>query len=72
MVDAYTFSVGGVLQQVIDGHAKPLAFFSKVLNSVQVNYCVFDRELLAMYLSLRHLGTFWRVALSPFLLITRH
>ena len=52
VVDASTSAVGGVLQQIIDGHAKPLAFFSKALNSAQVNYSVFDWELLAMYLSL--------------------
>ena len=52
VVDASTSAVGWVLQQVIDGHAKPLAFFSKALNSAQVNYSVFHRELLAMYLSL--------------------
>ena len=52
VVDASTSAVGGMLQQVIDGHAKPLAFFSKTLNSVQVSYSVFNRELLAMYLSL--------------------
>ena len=58
MVDASTSAVGGALQQVIDGHAKPLAFFSKALNSAQVNYFVFGRELLAMYLSLRHFRYF--------------
>ena len=58
MVDASTSAIGGVLQQVIDGHAKPLAFFSKALNYAQVNYSVFDRELLAMYLSLRHFRYF--------------
>ena len=58
VVDASTSAVGGVLQQVIDGHAKPLAFFSKTLNSAQVNYSVFDRKLLAMYLSLRHFRYF--------------
>ena len=58
VVDASTSAVGTVLQQVIDGHAKPLAFFSKALNSTQVNYSVFDRESLAMYLSLRHFRYF--------------
>ena len=58
MVDASTSAVGGVLQQVIDGHAKPLAFFAMALNSAQVNYSVFDGKLLAMYLSLRHFGYF--------------
>ena len=58
VVDASASAVGGVLQQIIDGHAKPLAFFSKALNSAQVNYSVFDRELLVMYLSLRHFRYF--------------
>ena len=58
MVDALTSAVGGVLQQVIDDNAKPLAFFSKALNSAQVNYFVFDWELLAMCLSSRHFRYF--------------
>ena len=58
VVDASTSAVGRILQQVTDGHAKPLAFFSKALNSAQVNYSVFDRELLAMYWSLRHFRYF--------------
>ena len=58
VVDASISAVGGVLQQVIDGHAKQLAFFSKTFNSAQVNYSVFDRELLALYLSLRHFRYF--------------
>ena len=72
MVDVSTSVVGGVLQQITEGHAKPLAFFSKALNSSQVSYSVINRELLAMY-STCHcdiLGTFWRVALLPFLPIT--
>ena len=70
VVDAYTFSVGGVLQQVIDGHAKPLAFFSKALDSAQVNYCAFDWKLLAMYLSVRHFRYFLEG--HAFTLITDH
>ena len=31
VVDTSTFAVGGILQQVIHGHAKPLTFFSKAL-----------------------------------------
>ena len=58
VVDASTSTVGGVLQQVVDGYAKPLAFFSKALNSDQVTYFVFDRELLTIYLSLQHFRYF--------------
>ena len=57
-MDASISASGGVLRQVIDSHAKPLAFFSEALNSAQVNYSVFDQELLAMYLSLRHFRYF--------------
>ena len=69
-VDALTSAVGGVLQQVINGHAKPLAFFSKALHSAQVKYSVFDRELLAMCLSLRHLRYF--LESRAFTLFTDH
>ena len=70
MVDASTSAVGGILQRVIDGHAEPLAFFSKTLNSAQVNYSVFDWKLLAMYLSLRHFRYFLKGL--PLTLFTDH
>ena len=59
VVDASTSATGGVLLQVIDGHAKMLASFLRLFNSAQVNYSVFNRELLAMYLSLRHFRYFY-------------
>ena len=70
VVDAWTFVVGGVLQQVIDDLAKPLTFFSKALNSAQVNYSAFDRELHAMYLSLRQFMYFLEGRALP--LFTNH
>ncbi|MFN9939209.1 MAG: RNase H-like domain-containing protein, partial [bacterium] len=33
---------------------RPLAFFSKKLDSTQLKYSAFDRELLAAFLSVRH------------------
>ena len=38
MTEASGTVVAGVLQQVIDGEAEPLAFFSKSLNKTQGNY----------------------------------
>ena len=70
VVDASTSAVGLVLQQVIDGHAKPLAFFSKALDFAQVNYFLFDRVLLGMYLSLRHFKYF--LESRAFTLFTDH
>ena len=46
--------LGGVLQQWDRGGWRPLAFFSKKLASAQSVYSAFDRELLAVYLSIQH------------------
>jgi len=70
VTDASGTAVGGVLQQVINGESKPVAFFSKSLNSAQRNYSAFDRELLAMYLSVRHFRYFLEG--RPFAILTDH
>ena len=69
-VDASNFAIGGVLQQKVNSEWQPLAFFSKKLNSAQLNYSAFDRELLAIVLSLRH----WRFMLEArqFHILTDH
>ncbi len=54
MVDASNVAVGAVLQQLIDGHWHPLSFFSKRLQPAETKYSTFGRELLAVYLSIRH------------------
>lgn len=54
MTDASSSAVGAVLQQEVDGDWQPLAFFSRRMNPAQTRYSVFGRELLAMYLSVRH------------------
>ncbi|PIK49797.1 pol polyprotein [Apostichopus japonicus] len=54
MVDASDFAVGGVLQQFINGTWRPLSFFSKRLQKAETRYSAFGRELLAVYLSIRH------------------
>eukprot|EP00795_Rhopilema_esculentum_P012967 gene12967-biopygen3123 len=54
MVDASNVAVGGVLQQHIQGHWQPISFFSKRLQPAEVKYSTFGRELLAIYLSIRH------------------
>ena len=49
--DASNSAVGGVLEQFIDGQWKPISFFSKKLCNAELNYSTFDRELLAIYLT---------------------
>ena len=54
MVDASNVAVGGVLQQCINSVLKPIAFFSKRLQPAERKYSTFGRELLAVYLAIRH------------------
>ena len=52
--DASDFAVGGVLQQYIINVWQPLLFFSKKLTPAETLYSAFDRELLAVYATIRH------------------
>lgn len=54
MCDASNTCVGAALQQKIKGKWTPLGFYSTKLNNAQRNYSTFDRELLAIYLAIRH------------------
>lgn len=53
-VDASERAIGSTLQQSINGEWQPLAFFSRKLKPAETRYSTFDRELLAIYLSIRH------------------
>lgn len=52
--DASDTCVGAVLQQYSDGKWQPLAYFSKKLTVAQTKYSTYDKELLAIYLSVQH------------------
>ncbi|CAH8609818.1 unnamed protein product [Dicrocoelium dendriticum] len=52
--DASSSAVGAVLQQLVDNEFQPLSFFSRKLQPAQVRYSTFGRELLAMYLAVKH------------------
>ena len=52
--DASDFAVCGVLQQYINNVWRPLSFFSKKLTPAETRYSAFDRELLAVYATIRH------------------
>nr|VZI24985.1 unnamed protein product [Spirometra erinaceieuropaei] len=58
MTDASSIAVGASLQQTVGGILQPLAFFSKKLSPTETRYSVFGRELLAVYLSIRHFRHF--------------
>ena len=52
--DASDVAVGVVLQQHVGEVWQPLAFFSKQVRPPEVKYSAFDRELLAVYLVVKH------------------
>ncbi len=48
-MDASDFALGTILSQFgIDGLLHPVAFYSRKLTSVEINYQVYDKELLAI------------------------
>lgn len=52
--DASDSAIGAALQQRVGDAWEPLAFFSRRLTSAQRKYSPYDRELLAIYDSIRH------------------
>ena len=56
--DASNFAVGAVLEQFIDHEWRPIAFFSRKLQPAEMRYSTFDRELLGVYLAIRHFRWF--------------
>ena len=58
MTDASDIAVGAALQQQINGEWQPIAYFSKKLKPAETRYSTFDRELLAVYLAIKHFHHF--------------
>ncbi|KAL6490077.1 hypothetical protein MHYP_G00004220 [Metynnis hypsauchen] len=52
--DASDYAVGAVHEQWVNGTWQPLAFFNRQLRPNERKYSTFDRELLALYLAVRH------------------
>ena len=69
-VDASNTAVGGVLQQLVDGSWKPLGFFSKALKPAETRYSTFSRELLAVYLNIKHFR--YMLEARDFIIYTDH
>ena len=46
--------VGACLEQFMNGYWQPLTFFSKQLRDPERNYSTVDRQMLPMYLAIRH------------------
>ena len=70
VTDASDSGVGAVLQQRVNGKDSPLAFFSHQLSTAESKYSAYDRELLAIYLAVRHFRYF--VEGRTFVIYTDH
>ena len=46
--------IGAVFEQFVEGAWQPMSFFSKQLREPERKYSTFDRELLALFLTIRH------------------
>ena len=58
VTDASDTAVGAVLQQYINQQWMPIGFISKTLSLAEKRYSTFDRELLAVYLAIKHFRYF--------------
>ena len=56
--DASDTAIGAVLEQKVQGDWQPLAFLSKKLKITEQKYSTYDRELLAIYLGIKHFKYF--------------
>lgn len=68
--DASDVAVGAVLQQYIQGQWLPISYFSRALKNAETRYSTFDRELLAIYLAVKHFRYF--VEGRQFYILTDH
>lgn len=55
--DASDTAIGAALHLVIDAQIEPLAFYSRKLSPAEGKYSAYDRELLAIYTSIKHFHT---------------
>ena len=54
MCDASSTCAGAVLQQLVNKKWLPLGYFSKKFSDTQQRYSTFDRELLSIYMAIKH------------------
>lgn len=69
-VDASDTAIGGVVHQHINNQLEPLSFFSKKLSDAERKYSTYDRELLAVYKSIKHFK--YMLEARPFTIFTDH
>lgn len=66
------FATGAVLSQEVDGKWYPITFMSKLLNEVERNYVIYDKELLAIVRALEEWSQYLKGAQYPVSILTDH
>lgn len=69
-VDASDKAIGGALHQYVNNQLQLLGFFSKKLTSTECNYSTYDRELLAIFRSIKYFK--FMLEGRPFIVFTDH
>ena len=70
VTDASDIAIGATLEQVVDGHPQPIGLFSSKLKPNKKERSAYDRELEAIYQSIKHFSHF--LLGSPFTVLTDH
>jgi len=58
VTDASNVAADAVLHQKINGEIRPLGFFSRAFNKAQFKYSVFNKELTAIFMAVKHIKYF--------------
>ncbi|KAI0992329.1 hypothetical protein K3495_g15857, partial [Podosphaera aphanis] len=71
--DCSGYALGGCLSQVDDrGRMRPVAYFSRRLNSAEANYPIHDKEMLAIIACLQEWQAELRSVSKPFTILSDH
>ena len=56
--DANDVAIGGVLSQIQNGTERVIEYGSRLVNKAEKNYCVLDKELLALRYFIEYFGQY--------------
>ena len=71
-IDVSEHAIGGVLSQEQEGKWKPIAFRSRTMQPAEINYKIYDKELLAIVEALAKWRQYLLNVMEPFEIWTDH
>ena len=70
--NASDWAIAGILSQVIEKRMHPVAFYSRKLSPAEINYEVYDKEMLAVVVAFKEWRRYLHGAKYPVLVYTDH